>query len=199
MFYSITGTLIHREPGLAVVECGGVGFKCFTTAATQHSLPALGGNVTLFTHLHVREDALDLFGFATKTELDCFKTLTGVSGVGQKVGIAILSALPAERVALAIATGDHKALTAAQGVGPKLAQRIVLELKDKMGALDVEGLTASPAGIPSSASNAAEAVRALQMLGYSPADANSAVVKLDSGQPVEELIRQALKQMAGRL
>ena len=199
MFYSITGTLIHREPNLAVVECGGVGFKCFTTAATQNALPALGEKVTLFTHLHVREDALDLFGFATKAELDCFKTLTGVSGVGQKVGISILSALPAERVALAIATGDHKALTAAQGVGSKLAQRIVLELKDKMGTPDMAGLTAVSVGSPSAATNAAEAVRALQMLGYSPADANSAVVKLDSGQPVEELIRQALKQMAGRL
>ncbi len=200
MFYSISGILIHRELGFAAVECGGVAFKCFTTAVTQAALPSIGEKVTLYTHLNVREDALDLYGFATKGELDCFKTLTSVTGVGQKVGLAILSVLPAERVALAVATSDHKALTAAPGVGPKLAQRIVLELKDKMGAIEPEGMpNGAPAGAPSAASHAAEAVRALQMLGYSPADANSVVAKLDGGLPVEELIRQALKQMAGRL
>jgi len=201
MFYSIKGTLILCDPAYAVLSCGGVGFKCYTTTATQNALPPLGSEVTLYTYLYVREDALDLYGFYAKSELDCFKTLIGVSGVGQKVGLAILSVLPAERVALAIASGDHKALTAAPGVGPKLAQRIVLELKDKLGAISLDGppVGSVSGGVPSAASHAAEAVKALQMLGYSPSDANGAVAKLDSALPVEELIRLALRQMAGRL
>ncbi|MFR2561324.1 MAG: Holliday junction branch migration protein RuvA [Anaeromassilibacillus sp.] len=132
MFYSIKGTLTHMEPGFVVVECAGVGFKCLTTLSTQRTMPQIGEQVKLFTHLNVREDAMDLFGFATMMELNCFKMLTAVSGVGPKVGLAILSELSPEQVAMAAASGDSKSLTRASGVGAKLAQRIVLELKDKV-------------------------------------------------------------------
>ncbi|MGX8700453.1 Holliday junction branch migration protein RuvA [Caproiciproducens sp.] len=197
MFYSLKGKLIHMEPGLAVVECGGVGFKCLTTLSTQRALPALGEQVTLYTHLNVREDALDLFGFATLGELNCFKMLTGVSGVGPKVGLAILSELAPEQVAMAVATGDSKTLTRASGVGAKLAQRITLELKDKVKGLQTGGAAFAPAGIVSASSNAAAAVNALTVLGYSPTDAAAVVGRFDSALPVEELIRQSLKAMGG--
>lgn len=197
MFYSLKGKLIHMEPGLAVVECGGVGFKCLTTLSTQRTLPALGEQATLYTHLNVREDALDLFGFATLSELNCFKMLTGVSGVGPKVGLAILSELAPEQVAMAVATGDSKTLTRASGVGAKLAQRITLELKDKVKGMQTGGAAFAPAGIVSASSNAAAAVNALTVLGYSPTDAAAVVGRFDSALPVEELIRQSLKAMGG--
>ena len=202
MFYSVKGKLTHSEMGFVVVECGGVGFKCLTSLSTQRNLPPLGETVTLYTHLNVREDALDLFGFATQSELNCFKMLTGVSGVGPKVGLAILSELSPERVAMAVASGDSKALTRASGVGPKLAQRIALEVKDKvkkMGGDASVGLSMDDmqaAGAVSASSNAAEAVNALAVLGYTPSDAAAVVGKLDSSLPVEELIRQALRALA---
>ena len=135
MIYSLTGTLVHTEPGAAVVDVGGVAFRCMTSMNTLRGLPRLSEKVTLYTYLNVREDALDLFGFATKGELSCFRLLTSISGVGPKVGLAILSQLSPEDVALAAAAGDAKRFTKASGVGQKLAQRIVLELKDKVGAL----------------------------------------------------------------
>lgn len=196
MFYSVKGILIHTEPGIAVVECGGVGFKCFTTLSTQRALPKLGELCTLYTHLNVREDALDLFGFATKSELNCFKMLTGVSGVGPKVGLAILSELAPEQVAMAVATGDSKTLTRASGVGAKLAQRITLELKDKVKGMQTSGEGFAPTGVVSAASNAGAAVNALTVLGYSPTEAAAVVGRFDSSLPVEELIRQSLKAMA---
>ena len=141
---------------------------------------------------------MDLYGFAAQTELNCYKMLTGVSGVGPKVGLAILSELLPEQVAAAIATGDSKALTRAAGVGPKLAQRIVLELTDKVKKMDMDtGGMLPQTGVVSASSNAAEAVNALTVLGYAPSDAATVVAKLDSALPVEELIRQALKTMAG--
>ena len=197
MFYSVKGNLIHTEPGFAAVECGGVGFKCLTTLSTQRTLPKLGEQVMLYTYLNVREDALDLFGFATMSELNCFKMLTGVSGVGPKVGLAILSELAPEQVALAIATGDSKTLTRASGVGAKLAQRITLELKDKVAGLQTSGEAFTPAGVVSASSNASAAVSALAVLGYSPTDAAALVARFDSSLPVEELIRQSLKAMGG--
>ncbi len=195
MFYSLKGNLIHLEPGLAVVECGGVGFKCLTTLSTQRTLPSIGEQVTLYTHLNVREDALDLFGFATLGELNCFKMLTGVSGVGPKVGLAILSELAPEQVAMAVATGDSKTLTRASGVGAKLAQRITLELKDKVKGIQTSASAFAPAGVVSASSNAGAAVNALTVLGYSPTDAAAVVGRFDSALPVEELIRQSLKAM----
>lgn len=196
MFYSLKGILIHTEPGIAVVECGGVGFKCLTTLNTQRALPKIGELCTLYTHLNVREDALDLFGFAAKSELNCFKMLTGVSGVGPKVGLAILSELAPEQVAMAVATGDSKTLTRASGVGAKLAQRITLELKDKVKGMQTSGEGFVPAGAVSASSNAGAAVNALTVLGYSPTEAAAVVGRFDSALPVEELIRQSLKAMA---
>ena len=198
MFYSLTGKIVHTEPGFAVVDVGGVAFKCATSMGTLRTL-RLNGSATLYTHLNVREDALDLFGFATQAELNCFKLLTAISGVGPKAGLAILSELSPEEVALAAAGGDVKRFCRANGVGPKLAQRIVLELKDKVVDFSTGELGADflqPGG-PSSSGNAAQAVEALATLGYSPTDAAAAVGRLDSSLPVEELIRLALKGFAG--
>lgn len=183
---------------MAVIECAGVGFKCFTSLNTIRTLPKKGEEAKLYTHLNVREDALDLFGFATITELNCFKMLTGVNGVGPKAGLAILSELTPEKIAAAVASGDSKILTRASGVGPKLAKRIVLELKDKVKSIGtVNGFT--PSVNQSAASNAEAAVEALAVLGYTPSDAASVVGKFDSSLPVEELIRLSLKSLGGRL
>ena len=133
MYYSLRGTLIAADGRSAAVECGGVGYLCTVSAQTYSQLPEPGEEVLLYTHLSVREDAMELYGFSTQVERSCFRMLTQVSGVGAKVAIAILSSLTADQVAFAIMAGDSKALTAAPGVGPKLAQRIVLELKDKFG------------------------------------------------------------------
>ena len=131
MLYSVRGKLIHTTTTSAVVECGGVGYNCQTTINTLKAIKT-DTEVMLYTYLNVREDAVDLFGFATKTELDTFKTLISVNGIGPKAGLAILSELTPEQVAMAIATDDIKTITRPQGVGKKIAQRIVLELKDKL-------------------------------------------------------------------
>jgi len=198
MFYSISGRLVHSEPGLAVVDVGGVAFKCATSLNTLRALPKTDENAMLYTHLNVREDALTLFGFATKRELDCFKMLTAISGVGPKAGIAILSELTPEDVAMSAMAGDAKQFARANGVGPKLAQRIVLELKDKVKGFtgEVAGNDFVGSGIISASSNAAQAVGALSALGYSPSQAAAAVGKLDSSLTAEELIRLALKSFA---
>lgn len=197
MLYSVRGKLIHMEPRTAVVECGGVGYKCFITMNTARQLPALGAEVMLYTILSVREDAVDLFGFAEQGELNCFKQLTAVSGVGPKAAVAILSELSPEKVALAVAAGDYKTLTRASGVGPKLAQRIVLEMKDKVGALQVSAGMEMPAetAVVSASGNATQAVSALTVLGFSAGEASAAVGKLDSALPVETLVREALKSL----
>lgn len=202
MYYSVRGTLIHREMNFAVVECGGVGYQCFITANTARQLPNIGAEAMLYTFLNVREDAMELFGFADRSELNCFRLLTSVSGVGTKVGLAILSELTPERVALAAASGNHKEFARAQGVGPKLAQRIVLELKDKVGLPSATGGIVTqneiPTGVVSVSQGAAEAVNALTMLGFSSSEASAAVGKLDSMLSVEELVRQALKTLGKR-
>ncbi|MDR1564800.1 MAG: Holliday junction branch migration protein RuvA [Oscillospiraceae bacterium] len=201
MFYSIKGKLTHMEQGITVIECGGVGFKCLTSRATQGNLPPIGEEAMLYTHLNVREDALDLFGFSSKSELNCFKLLTSVSGVGPKAGLAILSELSPEHLAIAIAAGDTKAVSRAQGVGAKIAQRIIVELKDKLSlGFSPDGSTAgaSQMGVISAASNVQEAVNALSVLGYQPSDAMRLVAQFDSNLPVEELIRLSLKSMGGQ-
>ena len=189
MFYSLTGKLVHMEPSVAVIECGGVAFKCLTSMHTQRSLPRIGETATLYTHLNVREDALDLFGFSSKNELNCFKMLTGISGVGPKVALAILSELSPEGVAVAAASGDSKSFTRASGVGPKLGQRIVLELKDKVKKMagtsgDLQ-LTPAEAGVISASKNAEQAVQALIVLGYTQSEASQAVARLDSALATE--------------
>ena len=199
MLYRLRGSLIHTEPSFAVIECAGVGYKCYTTMNTQRSLPAIGKEAVLYTHMNVREDAVDLFGFSSLAELNCFKLLTSVSGVGPKVGLAILSVLSPEQVAVAVAAGDFKTLTMAQGVGNKLAQRVILELKDKLKALGGGEEVTAAAGVVNAAGNAAEAMNALSVLGYTPSDVAPVVAKFDSSLPVEELIRLTLKAMAGRM
>lgn len=202
MIYSVTGNLVHTEPGAAVVDVGGVAFRCMTSMNTLRSLPRLSEKVTLYTYLNVREDALDLFGFATKGELSCFRLLTGISGVGPKVGLAILSQLTPEDVALAAAAGDAKRFTKASGVGQKLAQRIVLELKDKVAKGFVDGISledvAGATSTAPAAQVAGQAIAALVSLGYSQSEAAMAVSKIDATLPVEEIIKLALRGMAGR-
>lgn len=199
MFYSLTGTLIHTQPGITVIECGGVGYKCFTSRFTQSAMPRLNEQAKLFTTLVVREDAMDLYGFSTVSEQNCFKLLTSISGVGAKVALAVLSELTPEQIALAAASGDSKSFARANGVGPKLASRIVLELKDKVSSISSSGealeMTAA-AGVVSASKNAQEAVSALTVLGYSQSEASMAVGRLDSSLPTEELIRLALRSMA---
>ena len=202
MFYRLRGTLIHTEPGAAVIECGGVGFRCLTTMNTLRALPPLGEEVILYTHLNVREDALDLFGFATEAERACFRTLTAVSGVGAKVGLSILSSIAPEQLAVSIGCGDYRALTRAPGVGPKLAQRIVLELRDRMSKGQLEGAAGRAAeaiAVPAAGTvnHVQEAVAALMVLGYSQAEALMAMEGVHTeGMEAEEIIRQCLKKLA---
>ena len=197
MLYSVRGTLIHMEPRVAVVECGGVGFRGHITMNTARELPKVGDEAILYTIMSVREDAIELFGFADQAELECFRQLTSISGVGPKAAIAVLSELSPEKVALAAAAGDYKTLTRAQGVGPKRAQRIVLELKDKVGKLQTSAdFSVVQAGPVSASGNAAQAVDALAVLGFTPGEASAAVGRLDSSLPVETLVREALRAMA---
>ncbi|MBO5897009.1 MAG: Holliday junction branch migration protein RuvA [Clostridia bacterium] len=202
MFYSLTGKLIHKSEQSVAISCGGVGFKCFTTRTTLSKLAGFSGEVTLFTHLNVREDALDLFGFFTEEELEAFKLLIGVSGVGPKAALAILSELSPDAFAVAVASGDAKAITAANGVGPKLAQRVIMELKDKIaGASFISEESSAVSGAVSAVnnmSNTAEAIAALTSLGYSQTEASVAVSKLSPDMSVEDLIKNALKNMTLR-
>lgn len=194
MIYSVRGELIHKEANLAVIEAGGVGYACRTTLTTLSQIGNIGDDVKLLTYMNVREDAVELFGFLTERELECFKMLISVSGTGPKTALAILSDTTPERFALAVASGDVKAFTRTKGVGPKLAQRIVLELKDKVTK---EQLTASVTETPfvpaAAGSSASEAISALVVLGYSQSDAAVVVSKLDQSLPSAELIRLALQ------
>lgn len=197
MLYSVRGKLIAIESNAAVVECGGVGYMCQTTMNTLKTVK-LNTEVTLYTYLNVREDAVDLFGFATKAELETFKNLISVSGVGPKAGLAVLSELSPEQVAMAIASDDLKTITRAQGIGKKIAQRIVLELKDKLAKAAKEDSSFSQAAQNSvnvSTGNVPKAIEALGVLGYSPSDVSPVLATLDSALPVEQLISLTLKQM----
>lgn len=197
MLYSVRGKLIAIESNAAVVECGGVGYLCQTTMNTLKTVK-LNTEVMLYTYLNVREDAVDLFGFATKSELETFKNLISVSGVGPKAGLAVLSELRPEQVAMAIASDDLKTITRAQGIGRKIAQRIVLELKDKLAkAAKEDGSFAGVAqnSVNVSMGNVPKAIEALGVLGYSPSDVSSVLATLDSTLPVEQLISLTLKQM----
>ena len=198
MFYSLTGKIAHIDENGAAVDCGGVAFYCSASANTLRKIGSKGETATVFTYLNVRGDVVDLFGFHDIYELECFKLLMGVSGVGPKAALSILSSFEPSKLALCIASGDAKSITAAQGIGPKIAQRVVLELKGKLtpsfaGAMS-ENIEA--AGAASAAGSCGEAVSALEMLGYSRTDASVAVGKLDSSLPTEELIKQALRHLA---
>ncbi len=197
MIASLNGKLIYTDNTSAVVECGGVGFKCFVTKNTLYNLPEKNTNVFLHTYMVVREDAMDLYGFIDREELECFKLITSVSGVGSKIGLALLSEFTANQITLYIASNDPKALTAASGVGIKLAQRIVLELKDKIGSLEGgETVEIKAVGNATVNINSKEAVAALQSLGYTQSEASLAVGRQDQSLSTEELIKLALKTLA---
>lgn len=198
MFYKIKGQLIHTEPGMIAIDVNGVAFQISTSMNTMRTMPKLGENAEVYTYLVVREDALTLYGFATERELNCYKMLTSITGVGPKVGIAILSELTPDDVAMAAASGDAKRFTQANGVGPKLGQRIVLELKDKVKnfAYSDDNGEVQTGGIVSASSNAANAVIALTALGYSQSEAAMAVARLEADLTTEELIQGALKFFA---
>ena len=199
MLYYVSGNVAILEPGLAVIDCGGGGYGCRVTAYTAAQLK-LGTNARLFITESIREDAFDLYGFISREEQRCYELLTGVNGVGPKAAMAILSAGGPQNFTLAVMTGDEKMLTAAQGVGKKIAQRIILELKDKMtretaGGLDFSGGKGVPAA-PLFASKATEAAQALAVLGYSSQEVQMALKGVDvENLPLEEIIRQSLKKM----
>ena len=201
MFYSLTGNVVYTDETSAAISCSGVAFRCYTSFNTLCKIGSVGETVTLYTYLNVREDALDLFGFFDTAELDCFKILIGVSGVGPKAAIAILSRLTPDKLSQAVATGDVKAITAAQGVGPKIAQRIIVELKDKLApfATGVSSVDFSSVSAANSSIGGSDAIDALMALGYSRSEASLAVGKLDQSLPVDELIKQALMKLAMNL
>ncbi len=195
MIYYVSGEVTVLEPGLAVVECGGVGYGCRITAYTAAQLK-LGKAARLYVSESIREDAHDLYGFIDREEKRCYELLTSVTGVGPKAAIAILAAGP-QNFTLAVMTGDEKLLTAAQGVGKKLAQRIILELKDKIGGGSAEidfsaGAVTAPV---QSGGNIAMATAALQELGYAPSEIHNALKGADPNATTEELVRHALRAM----
>ena len=197
MIYSVNGTVEVIEPNLAVIDCGGVGYACRTTANTISQLK-IGETAKLLTYLAIREDAAELFGFADTAELNCFKMLISVSGVGPKAALSILSGMTPQSFALCVASGDSKTLTNAPGIGKKTAERIVLELKDKVSKQDVAaGVKGSPIPVVAAASNTvAEAVSALMVLGYTNTQATNALSGLDPASPADELIKAGLKKLA---
>ncbi|WP_195278667.1 Holliday junction branch migration protein RuvA [Clostridium sp. J1101437_171009_A5] len=198
MFYYVSGTVAHVEPYLAVIDCGGVGYACRTTNQSLSRL-TVGEKGKLFTHLYVREEIFELYGFATEDELNCFRLLIGVSGVGPKAALSILSATTPEGLAMSIITGDEKALTVAQGIGKKIAQRIILELKDKLakGQIAPKGESYGGTGVTVIPQNkSSEAAAALAVLGYSQSEVATALKGIDvEALSLEDIIKQALKKM----
>ena len=196
MYYYVNGTVAEIGPNLAVIDCDGVGYACATTNYTLAQLKR-GEQAKLYTYLHVREEIFDLYGFSTQAELSSFKMLLGVSGVGPKAALAILSSGTPDQLALSIVTGDEKSLTGVPGIGKKIAQRIILELKDKLAkeqtGFDARMGTLSP--IPAGGKTQ-EAASALAVLGYSSQEISAALKGVDAALPVEEMIRIALKKMA---
>ena len=200
MIYCLTGKIVKKSMSAVVLSCGGVGYYAQCPASVAGALPGVGREATIYTVMSVTENDVSLYGFATEEQQACFEMLTAVSGVGPKVGLAILSVMEPQRVALAISAGDHKAFKAASGVGPKLAQRIVLELKDKVAKGFVDGISledvAGASAQTPAAQSSSQAIAALVSLGYSQSEAALAVSKIDATLPVEEIIKLALRGMA---
>ncbi len=198
MFYSLTGTIVACETGFVAVSCAGVAFRVQTSLNTLKTCGMIGSNTTLFIYTSVKEDAIELFGFSTKDELECFKNLISVNGVGPKAAISVLSEMTPSKLALCIASADAASIKKAQGIGPKIAQRIVLELKDKM-AKSVEGASFSSAGeepgILSASRSTQEALEALLVLGYARQEAAKVLAKADEMLSTEEKIKFALKNL----
>lgn len=198
MFYHLKGTITDIESNLAVLECGGIGFAISTSMNTLSQV-RLGESVKLYISEQVREDAFDLYGFKTLGEKHCFEMLISVSGVGPKAAISILSANTPEGVCMAVMSGNEKALTVAQGIGKKIAQRVILELKDKMqkqaGDFDVQNTTfAVPTGTEAQ-TKMSDAASALAVLGYSSSECAAALKDIDMSMPLESIIRAALRNM----
>lgn len=202
MFYYLNGTVAHKEANLAVIDCGGVGYACRTTTNTL-SLLNLGDKAKLYTYLNTKEDAFDLYGFSTAEELNLFRLLIGVSGVGPKAGLAILSSNTPANLAMSIITGDERALTCAPGVGKKIAQRVILELKDKLakGQVAAAGESYGGGGVTIIPENkASEAAAALAVLGYSREEINAALRGIDlDNLTLEQIIRTALRGLAASI
>ena len=200
MIYCLTGKIVKKSMNAVVLSCGGVGYYAQCPASVAGALPGVGKEATIYTVMSVTENDVSLYGFATEQQQACFEMLTAVSGVGPKVGLAILSVMEPDRVALAISAGDHKAVKAASGVGPKLAQRFVLELKDKVAKGFVDGISledvAGASAQTPAAQSSSQAIAALVSLGYSQSEAALAVSKIDATLPVEEIIKLALRGMA---
>ena len=196
MFYYLDGTVAHIEPYLAVIDCGGVGYACKTTNTTLGQLQK-GQRGKLYTYLNVGEDVFDLYGFASQGELGSFKLLISVSGVGPKAALAILSSTTPEGLAMAAITEDAKTLTMAPGIGKKIAQRIILELKDKIAKEQQSGgFVPTAAAVSVGGGKSVEAAQALSVLGYTQGDIAAAMKGLDvESLPLEEIVRQALKRM----
>lgn len=202
MIYSVKGILTYVEPSFVVVECGGVGMKCFASTSTITQLSSVGTEVTLLTYMSVKEDAIDLYGFLSQNELDAFKLLISVNGVGPKAAMSVLSALTTDKLLLAVSCGDVKSIQAAQGIGKKTAERIVLELKDKMAG--VAGVVHGTAAVKAAQANApgsatSEAVEVLVSLGFNQTDASVAVGSMQPGLSVDEMIRKGLKLLSSNL
>ena len=199
MFYYLNGIVAEMEANLAVIDCGGVGYACATTNYTLSQLKK-GEKARLYTYMNVREDAVELYGFASQSELHNFKLLLGVSGVGPKAALSILSANTPANLAMAVVMGDEKALTAAPGIGKKIAQRIILELKDKLAKEQSSFGPDTGGSVPVMVlpnDKAKEAGAALAVLGYSGSEVAAALKGIDmDALPLEEIIRQALKRMA---
>ena len=198
MIYSLNGILIYSDNLSGVIECGGVGYKFLASTKTLSSLPPKGKPAFVYTYMNVKEDAVDLYGFSDTKELELFKLITSVNGVGPKIGIAILSDFTADSLSLAIASGDAKTLTKASGVGLKLAQRIVLELKDKLASgisADISTTSSAHTEI-SDGSSPKDAIAALVQFGYSHTEAAATVAKCDLSKPTEEILKQALRLLS---
>lgn len=197
MFYHLDGKVAELGQGMAVIDCNGVGYLVNTSLTTQSRLK-VGERSKLYISESVREDAFDLFGFATKSEKRSFDLLIGVSGVGPKAALSILSSYTPEALAMAILSGDEKALTVAPGIGKKIAQRVILELKDKLAKESVDFELPMKSGAPVAVGDGklSDAAAALAVLGYGPAEINVALKGVDVAPlTVEEIIKAALKNM----
>ena len=203
MYYHISGVLSYKDANLAVVDCAGVGYKLNISYTTYSRLPETGKQVKLFTHLVVKEDALELLGFSDLSEKNAFLMLISISGIGIKVATSVLSVLTPERFAFAVASGDYKEISLAHGVSAKTAQKIILELKDKIDKENIE--SAKSGGIdnrlidnsmPAAGNVRGDALLALMAVGYSRIEANDALKNVDLTKPLEEILKLAFKNMA---
>lgn len=195
MIYSLRGKLILKDMNFIVVECAGVGYGCRTSYNTVSHLGSIGDEITVYTHMNVRDDNIELFGFATMQELNCFRLLISVSGVGGKAATSILSDVTPENFAFLVASGDSRAFTKTKGIGTKTAQRIVLELKDKISAENFteKNIPSVTSTVDISSSAVSEAMEALMVLGYSQGEIAPLLRKCDSSLSTQELIREVLR------